>query len=631
MLVSLRIEDFALVDRLTIEFGAGLNILTGETGAGKSIILDALDASLGGKVSSRMVRAGCERAVVEATFALNPELITWLDEQQIERIDETSLICSRELVSNQSGVRSRSRVNGILMNRNQMQSLREKLVEITAQGQTTQLSQPALQREWLDGVGGAALLAQRDRVSQAYTLEQKALQALEKRRQFEHQRLQQLDLFEYQARELAAAALGEPDELEMLEQERQRLSHSVELQQHSYQVYQVLYQDDNGGAACADLLGQAESTLRDMVQYDIGIEPILDLVTEALNQVQEAGRAINTYGEALETDPERLQAVEERLVQLKQICRKYGPTLAEAIAFSEQVQADLDKLSDNGQSLEALEDVYAQRHAELKEACAVLSELRKQAAIKLEQQLLSELKPLAMDKVQFQVDVADCPFSAAGGDRITFLFSPNPGEPLQPLAETASGGEMSRFLLALKACLSKVDRVGTMVFDEVDAGVSGRVAQAIAEKLHQISRRQQVLCVTHQHLIAVKADYHFRVSKEVIDGVKGLMSDDADVRTVVRIITLDDRQRVEELAQLAGGSNSDEMLAFAESLRNQEREDSAGDPEPPASPVVISLADAKKKSATGGKGRKTDKSSRTRSKGGRSPRGSSGNESSEAL
>lgn len=617
MLVSLRIEDFALVDRLTIEFGAGLNILTGETGAGKSIVLDALDVALGGKVSSRMLRAGCERALVEATFALNPDLIAWLDEQQIERIDETSLVCSRDMVASPNGVRNRSRVNGILMNRQQMQSLREKLVEITAQGQTTQLGQSSLQREWLDGFGGSALLTQREYVSRAYGEMQRSLQALEKRRQVEYQRLQQLDLFEYQARELAAAMLDDPNEMEQLEQERQRLSHSVDLQQHSYQAYQILYQNDSGGVACADLLGQAEAVLQDMVQYDPGIESILEMVTSALNQVEEAGRAINAYGESLETDPERLQIVEERLVQLKQICRKYGPTLAEAIAHSQQVQADLDKLSDHGQSLEVLEELYTQRYAALEVACAALTDLRKQAAATLEQQLLAELKPLAMENVQFQVEIAACPFSATGGDRVIFLFSPNPGEPLQPLSETASGGEMSRFLLALKTCLSQVDRVGTMVFDEVDAGVSGRVAQAIAEKLHQISRRQQVLCVTHQHLIAVKADYHFHVRKEIVDEVAVLSGDDA-VRTVVRVAALDDRQRVEELAQLAGGSNSDEMLAFAESLRSQQN-DLAGEtvdqPSDTATPpVVLSVVQGKKTSPRKGS------SSRSRSSSKRSPK-----------
>jgi DNA repair protein RecN (Recombination protein N) len=322
MLISLQIENFALVDQLDLEFGAGLNVLTGETGAGKSIILDALDAALGGKVSSRAIRTGAERALIEATFDLDPSLISWLAEQQIELVDDMTLVCSREVVAGRGNVRSRSRVNGVLVNKQQMEFLRDRLLEITAQGQTLQLGQPTLQREWLDGFGGMPVIQQREVVTAAYQAAQQALQALEKRRQFEQQRLQQLDLFEYQAKELSAANLSDPDELEQLEQERQRLSHSVELQQQSYRTYQALYQNDNGESACADLLGEAEGLLMDMLRYDPQLQPILDMVTEALAQVEEAGRQINAYGESLETDPERLQAVEERIVQLKQICRK---------------------------------------------------------------------------------------------------------------------------------------------------------------------------------------------------------------------------------------------------------------------------------------------------------------------
>ncbi|WAL60625.1 DNA repair protein RecN [Thermocoleostomius sinensis] len=587
MLISLHIENFALVDRLELELGMGLNVLTGETGAGKSIILDALDAALGGKVSARAVRTGADRALIEASFDLDPGLIAWLSEQQIELVDDMSLVCSRELTVNRGNVRSRSRVNGVLVNKQQMESLRDRLLEITAQGQTMQLGNPSLQRDWLDAFGGAALLEQREVVTDLHVATQQALKTLEKRRQFEQQRLQQLDLFEYQAKELIAANLSDPNELTELEQERQRLSHSVELQQQSYQVYQALYQNDSGALACADLLGQAETTLQDMLRYDNQLQPIADLVSEALAQVEEAGRLINQYGEGLETDPERLQIVEERIIQLKQICKKYGPTLTEAIAYSQQVQRELEELSGSGQSLEVLEQQFQEREAELAQACAKLTDLRQRAARSLEALLVKELKPLAMDKVQFKVDIAPVTPTATGADRITFVFSPNPGEPLQPLTEIASGGEMSRFLLALKACFSQVDSVGTMVFDEIDVGVSGRVAQAIAEKLHQLSRRHQVLCVTHQPIVAAMADNHYRVNKAVVDSDEtatlgrgrgkaktpieepangAMLPAGEEVRTVVRVVVLDDRQRREELAELAGGKSDQEAIAFAESL-----------------------------------------------------------------
>lgn len=425
MLISLQIENFALVDRLDLELGAGLNVLTGETGAGKSIILDALDAALGGKATSRAIRTGTERAVIEATFDLDPGLIAWLAEQQIELVDDMVLVCSRELTANRGNVRSRSRVNGVLVNKQQMESLRDRLLEITAQGQTMQLGQPNLQLEWLDAFGGAELVEQREGVTDSYVATQQALKLLEKRRQFEQQRLQQLDLFEYQAKELNAATLSDPDELNHLEQERQRLSHSVELQQQSYQVYQALYQNDSGAEACADLLGKAENFLSDMIRYDTQLQPILDMVSEALAQVQEAGREINAYGESLETDPERLQEVEERIIQLKQICKKYGPTLAEAIAHSQQVQRELEELSGSGQSLEILEKNYQDRLIELNDTCAKLTQQRQVTAQELETLLIKELKPLAMDKVQFKVDITACTPTATGADRITFLFSPN--------------------------------------------------------------------------------------------------------------------------------------------------------------------------------------------------------------
>jgi DNA repair protein RecN (Recombination protein N) len=382
--------------------------------------------------------------------------------------------------------------------------------------------------------------------------------------------LQQLDLFEYQAKELTAANLSDPDELTLLEQERQRLSHSVELQQQSYQVYQDLYQNDRGSSACADLLGNAESTLIDMTRYDSSLQPILEMVIEAMAQVEEAGRQINAYGESLETDPDRLQIVEDRILELKQICRKYGPTLVEAIAHSQRVQQELEELSGSGQSLEVLEQNYKKIQAELIQACDRLTEHRNQAARQLEALLLKELKPLAMDKVQFKVEIAPCSPTAVGSDRITFVFSPNPGEPLQPMSEIASGGEMSRFLLALKACFSQVDSVGTMVFDEIDVGVSGRVTQAIAEKLHQLSHRHQVLCVTHQPIVAAMADHHFRVDKQVVDPADGKRgkskSAPEDLRTIVRVMPLSDEQRREELAQLAGGQTDQDAIAFADSL-----------------------------------------------------------------
>jgi len=558
MLISLKIENFALIDRLDLDFGPGLTVLTGETGAGKSIILDALDAALGGKFNPKAIRSGASQGLIEATFSLSPLIREWLQRQEIEPLEDQTLTCSREIKIYEGTYRSRSRLNGIVVNRRQMETLRELLASITAQGQTVQLGDETRQREWLDLYGGVELLAVQQEVTKAYETSQKLKGKLQQQRQDEQSRLQRIDLLEYQLTEFNQAQLTTADELTELEQESQRLSHSVELQQKSYQIYQALYQGDRSLAA-ADLLGEAKSLLDEILSYDRQLQPIVDLVNEALVQVEEAGRQINTYGDTLETDPERLDIVESRIVELKQICRKYGPSLADAIAYGHSIQTELDDLTASSESLEQLEKDYQHALGRLKTLCNQLHLQRQEAATKLESRLVKELQPLAMDKVQFKVALRPIPITATGGDRITFGISTNPGEPIQPLATTASGGEMSRFLLALTACFSQINPVNTLVFDEIDAGVSGRVAEAIADQLHRLSQDHQVLCITHQPLIAALADRHLQVRKETITSAN-------HPRTVVRVTPLDNQQRTQELAQLTGGNSAIEALSFAQSL-----------------------------------------------------------------
>ncbi len=574
MLLSLRIENFALIDRLELEFAAGLNVLTGETGAGKSIILDALEVLLGGKTSGRLIRTGSERSLLEGSFTLTPPLKDWLLAAEIDLLEDDQVICSREITQSNGGLRSRSRLNGVLVNRQQLDSLRDRLVSITAQGQAVQLGQAARQREWLDEFGGAALLKQKAQVAADFRQFQQARQALEQHRQTERQRLQQLDGLQYQLRELQQAQLSDPKEQILTEQEYQRLSHSGELQQQSYQVYQALYEQEQG-VACSDLLGKALITLEEMSEYDLELQPILELVQEALTQVQEAGRQINIYASGLETDPQRLQEVADRLIQLKQICRKYGPTLPEAIAYQQRIEQELAELANPEQAIAALEQTYRQTEAQLQHSCQQLSHLRQATAQDLTARLLQALTPLGMDKVKFQVGLNSIEPTVHGADQVQFLFSPNPGEPLQPLSETASGGEMSRFLLALQACFSQVDPVSSLVFDEIDVGVSGRVSQAIAETLYTLSQNHQVLCVTHQPVVAAMGDRHFRVEKQVL--AAALPSDQLNLgldatspeRTVVRVMVLDQQQRRQELAQLSGGPSLEQAIAFAESLLHQ--------------------------------------------------------------
>ena len=571
MLVNLKINNFALVDSLELSLDNGLSVLTGETGAGKSIILDAIDVVLGGKTNSRMIRTGSDRSLLEATFQINPSLNAWLVEQEIDPWEEDTLICSREIVVGKTALRSRSRVNGVLVNRQLMTELRSRLVEITAQGQTVNLLISEQQRHLLDAYGGKSIDKQLEKVASAYETTQKAKKALNKRIQSEQELLQRQDLLKFQLKDLDEAQLTDANELDELEQERDRLGHVVELQQLGNQTYQMLYEGDDDAPAAADLLGKAESCLMEMVEYDTELNSILEMVQSGLAQIVEAGQQINSYSEGLEADPERLSEIETRIRQLKNVCRKYGPDLADAIALYEKLKEELALITGGGQSIAALEEAYQSALSGLTTECKKLTQLRQKAATKLEKQLVKELKPLAMDKVLFECRLIECPPTAMGADKVVFYFSPNAGETIQPLSVIASGGEMSRFLLALKACFTGAEESSsTLIFDEIDAGVSGKVAQAIAEKLHQLGKHHQVLCVTHQPLIAAMANGHFKVEKTIVEEVSNSNkngSSIADIRTVVRVKALGNHKvRAEELAQITGGHDADDAIAFAESL-----------------------------------------------------------------
>jgi len=563
MLDSLTIKNFALIDYLELDFGSGLNVLTGETGAGKSIVLDAIDVVLGGKISQRLIRQGEQRALIEASFTIELDLLQWLKEQEIDPIEDNLLVCSREIILTKDNLRSRFRINGIQVNRPLILSLRDRLLEITAQGQTVELMIPEKQRQLLDLYGGQQLLQQREKVANAHQIAENIRKNLLKRRQSEQERLQRLDYLQHQSKELTAANLQDSDELTQLEQERARLAHVVELQQLSYKAYQLLYQNEQGDNAVADLLGEAETLIRDMVKYDSSLESILTMINNSLTQVVEAGQRIYSYGENLEADPQYLEQIEARIQQLKSICRKYGPNLEDAIAYHEKLKLELQEISQDSKVIETLEKEYIEAQSHLNQACEQLTILRQQAATKLEEQLTQELKPLGMDKVVFVCRIFNTGISASGTDQIVYYFSPNPGETIQPLSYTASGGEMSRFLLALKACFVNIQtKSKTLIFDEIDVGVSGKVAQTIATKLHQLSENHQVLSVTHQPLVAAMADHHFRVEKQTIQ--------EQDLRTVVRVISLDNhQQRREELAQLSRGQADQDAIAFAESLLAQ--------------------------------------------------------------
>ena len=548
MLTGLQLQNIALIDQLELEFGSGFTVLTGETGAGKSILLDALDAVLGGAqgaAGQRLLRDRSERARIEASFQLSPQLRDWLSEADFEPEDE--LLVSREW-KRQDGDRwsSRSRLNGTPVNRQQLLSLRPLLIDLTVQGQTQLLSKPGQQRRWLDRLGGSSLAALKADVAsawQGWCESAAALEAVEREQQrSEEERADQEALLE----QLEAAGLEDPGEQERLEQEQDRLVHGVRLQEGLAQLFRRLRDGAEQAPSLQDHLAASVQELQSMAQLDSSLVELRDQALDLEANVEELLRCLDHYGLALESDPEHLDRIQERLADLKRLQRRHGLDLAGLIDRRDALR---QRLGDGGfaADLERLRLVELSQRQQRDQANNALRQARSEAAVALQASLLELLPPMGLANVRFKVDLRAADPADHGADAVCFLFSANPGQPMAPLTEVASGGEMSRFLLALKTTLAAVDGSSTLLFDEIDAGVSGRVSGAMADLLRSLGEQRQVFCVTHQPLVAAVADHHFRVSKEVDEGV-----------TYSRVSQLrDTRERRQELAELAGGDQAD--------------------------------------------------------------------------
>ncbi len=578
VLTGLRLENIALIERLELVFEPGFTVLTGETGAGKSILLDALDALLGGvsgAQAARLLRRGAERGQIEASFSLTPPLRDWLAAQELEADEE--LLLSREWRLQEGRLGSRQRLNGVAVNRSQIQELRPLLLDLTVQGQTQQLARPGQQRRWLDRFAGESqpplLLA----VSTAWRAWRQAAAALEEARASWQRLLQERERQEQLLEDLEAAGLEDPDERQRLQAEENRLAHGVRLQEGVMTLLARLVEGAEEAPAVLDQLAACEAELAQMQQLDPAAAALADRCSDALVQVQDLARDLDRYGTSLESDPDSLAQLQERISQLKALERRHGLDLAALIAWRDQLR---EQLAPGGAqaSLAALEAAEAEARSARDQANARLSAARRAAAERLEQQLMEALRPMGLANVRFAVAISAGAAAEEGADAVQFLFSANPGQPLAPLAEVASGGEMSRFLLALKTCLAAADPDVTLLFDEIDSGVSGRVSGAMAALLRQLAARRQVFCVTHQPLVAAAADHHFRVSKAVEAG-----------QTLTRVSQLrDTQQRQAELAELAGG-DSGEAFSYAASLLDLQARDAAAAPvavapPPPANP-----------------------------------------------
>ena len=560
MLIGLRLQNIALIDALELSFERGFTVLTGETGAGKSILLDALDALLGGAQGTsgvRLLRVGVDRGQIEASFALNSAVESWLKQQEFD-LDEPELVLSREWRRQDNRVSSRYRLNGVAVNRQQMLALRPLLIDLTVQGQTQQLSRPGQQRHWLDCFGGVALQNALGQVQQSWRSWQQIALKLEQAQvnfeQLQRQRQDEQMLLE----ELELAQLDDPHEDKNLRQEQDRLVHGVRLQEGLALLIGRMHLGADQVPSVLEHLAACVHELQAMALLDSSLTPQRDQCLDLEAGLQDLMHQLEKYGSYLESDPERLAQLQERLASLKRLEIRFRLDLSQLLARRDDLrnhlaiggaEADLDKIQQDEYNARKLRD----------RANQCLTVLRKKMACQLEQTLMGYLQPMGLANVRFEVQLNPALPSEHGADAVQFLFSANPGQPLAPLAEVASGGEMSRFLLALKTTLSAVDGSSTLLFDEIDAGVSGRVSRTIASLLKDLSLQRQVFCVTHQPLVAAAADHHFCVSKFVEKGV-----------TRSRVSHLRDTQaRMQELADLAGGDLA-EARAYAAGLLDQQ-------------------------------------------------------------
>jgi DNA repair protein RecN (Recombination protein N) len=538
MLTHLQIKDFAIIDAAELELGRGLTALTGETGAGKSILVDAVLLAIGGRAGADVVRHGAERTEVTATFDLgdNPAARAWLDEQALEHDGEVML---RRVVGNDG--RTRAYVNGQAQPVNQVRALGELLVDIHGQQEFLTLTRPDTQRALLDAHGGheplAAPVARLARECRAIETQLRDLTAAAAERDA------RLELLRYQLKELEALGLA-PGEPELLAAESQRLANRGRLAAAAQLALALLYEADGEDAHAR--AGRAAAALRGSLELDPRLKPVGALIEEALIPLKEAGRELGAYLESLEVDPRRQEAVETRIASIEQLARKHRIAAAELPGQLDALSAELAALERAGTTLTELEARHAALRRDYVAAAATLSAARHRAAAELGKAVTGLMRGLGMPGGAFEVEVttpAEPPVDPAGIDRIEFLVSANPGQPPKPIARVASGGELSRISLAVQvAAAHQVGGPTCMIFDEVDSGVGGAVAEMVGRELHALGRRGQVLCVTHLAQVASQADHQVRVAK---------LSDRRSSRTVLTALSAD--ERVEELARMLAG------------------------------------------------------------------------------
>ncbi|MFN7018585.1 MAG: DNA repair protein RecN [Fimbriimonadales bacterium] len=548
MLHALHIENLAIIDRLEVHFEAGLNALTGETGAGKSILVDALNLALGERADPTLIRAGADKLRVNAVFELpdDPELRALLDELGVEP-EEGLLYLSREV---HAGGRSGARINGQPVPLSTVQAIGERLVDLHGQHEHQSLLNPSRHLEFLDRWLGEPALSLRAQTREAVLALRQAEQELQELTERAREREQRLDLYRFQLEEIRAANLQVGEDA-LLETEARRLTHAEKLIALVGGAYDALMQE-NGAY---DLAAYASRSLGEIARIDPSVAEWGDMLESALAHMEEVAHNLRAYAEQIEYDPARLEEVIARLELIKRLKRKYGDTIEAVLQYAEEAESNLHALETQTERREALEAQVAELQARAANLCEQLSALRKAGAQRFAQAVQAILRELAMERAEFRVEVRPKPMDTRGADSIEFLFSANPGEPPRPLSKIASGGEMSRVMLALKTALADAAPVPTLVFDEIDAGLGGRTAHAVGEKLAELAQHCQILCITHLPQIASRATHHLAIEKHTVGDA-----------TRVQIRALEGEARIQEIARMLTGEPTEIALQHAQEL-----------------------------------------------------------------
>lgn len=541
MLQELSIQNFAIIERLNVEFDSGMTVLTGETGAGKSIIIDAVGLLAGGRGSVDFIRKGAKKAILQGMFSINknPETMALLDQYGIEHAD-TTLILQREL---QTSGRNVCRINGSLVNTTVLKRIGETLIDIHGQNEHQELMQPEKHLGMLDEFARheiQPLLKQYQEVFSAY---QSLRKKFDQKKANEKEWAQRVDMLRFQVKEIEDANLQVGEE-EKLNSQKELLENYQKISTALQTAQLALESEESQGAI--DTAGEAMNALRDIEDLNDKYKAISGVVASAYYQLQDAASEISSEMDSMEWDEGKLDQVEKRLEEIYQLKRKYGDTVEQILKYDQKVSKELHSMVDSESDEDQMENQIQQLEVQLKNFAGQLSVARKKAAHELQSAVHEQLKQLYMDKAEFEVHFGEEKtekFKATGIDSVEFYLRTNPGETMGPLSRIASGGELSRIMLALKTIFAKSQGVTSIIFDEVDTGVSGRVAQAIAEKIKLIASYSQVLCITHLPQVAAEADHQFFIAKEI-----------KNKRTETKLTVLDENGRIQELARMLAGS-----------------------------------------------------------------------------